>query len=260
MLHYLALAVLGPVFAYQGIHVRKNTPKLPEADGVRHGALGEGLPLSLLILGDSAAAGVGVKRQELALSGALSRELATDFAVNWRLSAKSGHTTGDCIQALAQQRDLVDYDVVLLSIGVNDVIQENSRRKWLTQIQQLLALIEDQSGAKLIIVTKIPPMGKFPALPQPLRWFMGYKADWFNQGLARWLKQRNSHLTRGLDGEQASKASHYDLLEIAEVMDKNSLTSLMASDGFHPGEKIYQRWAEAGAASVVDYFKRKNKG
>lgn len=256
MLHYLALGVLGPIFAYQGTRVRKNTPKLPEAGGARRGVLGEGKPLSLLILGDSAAAGVGVERQELALSGALSRELAANFLLTWYLFAKSGNTTHDCIETLSQEVCLPQVDVVLISIGVNDVIKFNSRRKWLVQIENLLTLIEQQTSARLIIFTKIPPMGKFPALPQPLRWFMGYKAHWFNQGVANWLEQRSDLGSKGRKEKDVHFSSHYELLEIGEVMDKDSLSTLMASDGFHPGEQIYQRWAEVGAASVTDYFKQ----
>ena len=57
----LSTLALLPVLFVQGTKVRKNTPRLLEASGDREGTVGKGRPLSLLILGDSAAAGVGCK-------------------------------------------------------------------------------------------------------------------------------------------------------------------------------------------------------
>jgi len=58
-----AMVVLSPLLVCQGIYVRRVTPKLPEADGPRSGEAGSGALLRLLVLGDSAAAGVGVRTQ-----------------------------------------------------------------------------------------------------------------------------------------------------------------------------------------------------
>ena len=71
----LSTLALLPVLVFQGVKVRKNTPRLLEASGDREGIIGQGQPLSLLILGDSAAAGVGVESQSEALSGAILQAL-----------------------------------------------------------------------------------------------------------------------------------------------------------------------------------------
>ena len=71
----LSTLFLLPVLFIQGHKVRKNTPRLAEAKGEREGRAGQGKSLSLLILGDSAAAGVGVENQKDALSGAIIQEL-----------------------------------------------------------------------------------------------------------------------------------------------------------------------------------------
>ncbi len=62
MRHALVTAALAPLLLWQGRHVRRVTPRLPEAAGPRAGTTGHGPPLRLLVLGDSAAAGVGVAR------------------------------------------------------------------------------------------------------------------------------------------------------------------------------------------------------
>ncbi|KAB0649370.1 SGNH/GDSL hydrolase family protein, partial [Burkholderia diffusa] len=56
----LATAALGPLLLMQGRRVRRVTPRLAEAAGPRDGTAGDGPPLRVLVLGDSAAAGVGV--------------------------------------------------------------------------------------------------------------------------------------------------------------------------------------------------------
>ncbi|MGR3528415.1 MAG: SGNH/GDSL hydrolase family protein, partial [Sulfitobacter sp.] len=64
-----------PILLAQGFRVRARALRLSEADGPRFGQVGDGPPLSILILGDSSAAGVGVGQQSQALSGQLIRLL-----------------------------------------------------------------------------------------------------------------------------------------------------------------------------------------
>jgi hypothetical protein len=72
-----------PVIVAQGIVVKQRTPKLIEPIGERQGIVGLGRPLSLLILGDSAAAGVGVEYQHQALSGVLLSQLMNEYKLTW---------------------------------------------------------------------------------------------------------------------------------------------------------------------------------
>ena len=72
---------LAPFLILQGRHVRRITPRLPEPDGARAGQAGSGQPLRLLIVGDSAAAGVGVSTQQDALSGQLIALLSQSLSL-----------------------------------------------------------------------------------------------------------------------------------------------------------------------------------
>ncbi len=68
----LAIVLLSPVVLMQALWVRKKTTVLPEPEGERVLASVEGslLPLTnLLVVGDSAAAGVGTLTQQGALTG-----------------------------------------------------------------------------------------------------------------------------------------------------------------------------------------------
>ena len=74
-------------------------------------------------------------------------------------------------------------------------------------------------------------MHKFPALPQPLRWYLGRRAKQLNQDLLNVSRQFECVTTLAIE-----------LPENPE---------LMAKDGFHPGKPVYQEWAE-NAAKLIE--------
>ncbi|HEF4763011.1 TPA: SGNH/GDSL hydrolase family protein [Pseudomonas putida] len=229
----LAKIMLGPLLLMQGIYTRRVTPTLPEAEGDREGEAGVGEPLRLLILGDSAAAGVGASTQAEALSGQLVSRLARDFRVCWRLSAQSGLDTQALLEHL-EQHTPEPFDVALLSIGVNDVTGRLTADQWIARLQQLMDVLAGNFGIKLIVVSPLPPMHLFPALPQPLRWYLGQRATRFNARLAELVKPMNrcTMLTTRLAPVAGS----------------------MAADGFHPGPLIYSVWANDAAQVIARHF------
>ena len=96
----LTTIALSPLLLVQAIATRRSTPVLPEPPGARAGAKGNGPVLRLLVLGDSAAAGVGAPHQDQALSGQLVSKLSARHRVEWRLLARTGHKTIDTIARL----------------------------------------------------------------------------------------------------------------------------------------------------------------
>ncbi|QNW96154.1 SGNH/GDSL hydrolase family protein [Acinetobacter seifertii] len=232
----LSTLLLLPVLFVQGNKVRKNTPRLLEPKGEREGSIGQGKPLSLLILGDSAAAGVGVQTQKDALSGAIIQELQNEFFLQWKLHAKTGDTTRQVFHAL-QHLEERKYDVIVTSIGVNDVTKLTSAKSWIQQQKQLFEHIQKRFQPKLIIVSGVPPMQHFPALPNPLAWLFGQYAEQMNQKLQQWLVPQSQF-----------KFLQYDI----ETFQAMNLT--MASDGFHPSKEVYEIWGRQIAALVRQSF------
>ena len=151
---------LFPLLALQASHVRRTTPRLPEPDGFREGRRGEVTPLRLLILGDSAAAGVGASHQDEALLGCLVRELADLPALDWRLIARTGDTTADTLRTLRALPDL-RCDVVVTSLGVNDVTKLRGARAFVALQQQLIEHLRTRCGARRILISGLPPMHAF---------------------------------------------------------------------------------------------------
>ena len=184
------MVVLSPLLICQGIYVRRVTPKLPEADGPRSGEAGSGAPLRVLVLGDSAAAGVGVRTQEEALAGYIVSGLKRKFRVVWRVEAQTGATTRSTIarlKSMAQE----SFAAVAISLGVNDVTCGRRATTWLAELDELAGLLRLKFGVQRMLWSGLPPMHEFPALPQPLRWYLGARAKWFDRVLREWTEPQS---------------------------------------------------------------------
>ncbi len=213
---------LFPLLAIQGQSVKRSARFLPEPSGLRNGRAGRGPRLRLLIAGDSSAAGVGAGTQSQALSGQLVTQLTKRYAVEWRLEATTGYTTRDTIQRLQSISE--NFDVVVTALGVNDVTRAVTRRAFERYQAQLLELLTGPIGARQVVVTAVPQMARFPALPQPLAWFLGQQA-------AR-LDHRLQKVVAGFP-----QASHL-------ALDLPNDPALAAPDGYHPSPKTYAIWAK----------------
>ena len=231
-----ATLALIPALVIQGSRVKKNTIRLPEAEGEREGITGQGQTLSLLILGDSAAAGVGVAHQNDALLGAVVSALQHQYQVHWRLEAQSGDTTSQLIQKIKKMVNQ-KYDVVVTSVGVNDVTRLMSARTWIKKQQQFYQLIQAKFQPELIIATGVPPMHLFPALPNPLSWLFG-----------QYAKQMNFQLEKMIVKQKDMQWIEYDIQKY------QSMNLEMAKDGFHPSKEIYQIWGKDVADRILERF------
>jgi lysophospholipase L1-like esterase len=225
--------VLAPVLVAQAVRTRKRAPKLPEAAGPRQGRVGQGGPeLRVLIAGDSSAAGVGVAHQDQALAGHLSRALhrITLRPVHWSLHARSGLTTHQVLALLRTQMP-PPADVAVVLTGVNDVIELVPTRRAVQQRTELADWLLAEGRTRHVVFAPLPPVHRFPLLPEPLRRVMGADARRHDQALAQWAATRRD-------------VSH---LEIALDLGPEH----MAEDGFHPGEPVYRICGEALAAHIA---------
>ncbi|WP_298853700.1 SGNH/GDSL hydrolase family protein [uncultured Ruegeria sp.] len=218
-----------PVLAAQGLSVRRNARLLPEPTGPREGRIGRGPRLRLLITGDSSAAGVGAGTQGQALSGHLIKRLGKHHSVEWKLEATTGHTTQDTIDCL--QRMTGEFDAVVTALGVNDVTRAVTRRQFANRQTRLIRILSENLGARRIVITAVPQMNRFPALPQPLAWVLGRQA---------------ARLDRGLQ-EVVSTFPHVRHLKL-ELPDDPALA---ASDGYHPSPRTYDLWADKAARMLL---------
>ena len=232
----ISTIVLIPSLIIQGNAVKKNTLRLPEPEGNRQGIIGTGKALSILILGDSAAAGVGVQIQEDALLGAVLNQLKDQYQISYMLEAKTGHSTGQVIKT-AKTMSAQHFDVVIISVGVNDITKLTPPNNWIKKQQQLYAEINQKFTPELIIASGVPPMNMFPALPNPLAWLFGQYAKAMNETLDKFVQQQANMQWIAYDLEQ------FKLLNLE-----------MAADGFHPSKEIYTLWGQQMADKIRQMF------
>jgi lysophospholipase L1-like esterase len=222
--------LLLPATAVQGLWLRRRALRLPGATGPRQGAAGQGEDYHLLAIGDSIIEGVGTERMEASLPVQFATALAEHNGrrVHWRVEGASGHDVSDVMARLDGLQHLAPVDLVLLSVGVNDVTGLSSARHWRRSLQSLLARIHDTWPGARILFAGLPPMASFPLPPQPLRFSLGLRAD----ALDRIAREVVSRCPGALHVPTRIDPLHYGFCE----------------DGFHPSADSCTLWARELAA------------
>ena len=257
---------LAPVYLYQGHKIKRDTVRLPEPNGERHGQVqldnpAGNLPntlkdnrqqtLNLMIVGDSAAAGVGSETQQEALVGNLIPILTqqpiiqTTFnTLNWSLQATTGHTSFDILRRLyVLPAPSQAIDIMILSVGVNDTTSSVSVDKWQRQIEDIVAIAQRKFGVRELVFLSLPPMAQMPAIPAPLNNFVGAKASILDNTLQQ--------VCTAHDGVT------YMATDFARMIDEHSngtpidIRVMFASDGFHPSSLMYGYWAQQLAELII---------
>lgn len=275
--------LLAPIYLYQGRKVKRETLRLPEPEGIRYGQVrlaatdmtdttgAQTEPsLNIMIVGDSAAAGVGSQTQQEALAGklipALQQQALTNTAfgsqfdtLSWSVQATTGHTSFDILRRLyVLPTPNQHVDVMVLSVGVNDTTANVSADKWQAQIEEIIAIAQRKFGVQQLIFSSLPPMAQMPALPKPLNSFIGAKANKLDAILQRICTEHagvtymdtdfariiDEHANIHVNGDNKSNANSKGTpIDIAVMF---------ADDGFHPSSLMYGYWAQQLAELIAD--------
>ncbi len=219
-----------PLLLPQALWVKRTALRLPDAAPPWQGralpaqqnALSEDA-LRLLVLGESTVAGVGVAEQGLALSGQLAQQWATDQQrpVDWVACGRNGARARDCLSDLVPTVLDQHWDMVVIVLGVNDTTHLTSRPRWRREIGCMLERFAAVSRRQ--VLTAVPPLAHFHALPQPLRGWFGLRS-----GL--------------LDRDLRQVAANAGAVHIA--FDLPMEARYLADDGYHPSAQGYQLWAQ----------------
>jgi len=210
----------------QGPWVSLRTIRLPPAQGPRQGGHGEGPALNVLALGDSIVAGVGVTSTSLALPARFAQALAPLLSrhVQWHALGLNGQRSRGLVESLTAAGALAPTpDLVLISNGINDVTRPGRPALVLAQLKDALNAVQQQFPASVIMQLGLPPLGRFPALPSPLRQLLGGRAAAIDAALGDWVRTREG-------------IYHLPFDEPANPED-------FAQDGYHPNADGVQRWA-----------------
>ncbi len=230
-----AAFALAPVLLRQGKALQSSLVWLPEPQGARSGAVGEGdgAPLRVLAIGDSTATGVGVDLLDETLAVQTARRLAgrRRQRVEWRIEGLEGSTAA---QVLERHLPAIEgrWDVVLLLVGANDALQLVGRAAFERTVRALVGgLREHLSPGGVIGLAGAPQIDTFEWLPQPVRSLIGGHARSLDDALQR----------------VAASEPRVVHLPTPAILDP----SMHAADGFHPSAAGYFVWSSL-IAPLVD--------
>jgi lysophospholipase L1-like esterase len=216
-----------PLMLPQALWLKRSAPRAAAAEGARAGSVGaaEAPRLRLLALGDSPFEGVGIARIADTLPVRLAGRIADaqHVRVDWNILAKNGATAHSLRERLLPKIEPEAFDLILVSVGVNDVTELTRGRRFADALDALLSDLRAHSPQAQIVLLGIPPMQAFPLLPQPLR---------------AWLGGRSQRLEAlGVAAARRHEALH-------SPVRVQPAPELFARDGFHPSELGHARWAE----------------
>ena len=222
-----------PFLLPQALYVRRFAPRLPPAAGPTEGSYGRGRRLRLIGIGDSIIAGVGANRLSDALIGRTAEALATcsNRLVHWSAVGLNGANSASVLQQLLPRLPPEKADVIILSMGVNDVTALTRLAQWTRNIRELLRLLRAHSPDSLITVAGLPPLHEFPLLPQPLRAVLGVRARMLDGALHEIVATTANSVYVPLDFDPAPEK--------------------FASDGYHPSAEGYREYGDSMARRIA---------
>lgn len=215
-----------PVVPAQAIWLTKTIQRFPDADG-EAGTAGTGTRrMKVVALGDSVTAGYALEHHRSSVAGKLAAGLAEqyDATVDWCVLAVSGYTAGQALD-LVDPAVLADADLVFLSVGVNDLKDLHSAKRFKSELGRLLDAILGAAPDAQICLLGIPPLEHFPAFPNPLAQLLGRRGQVFNAVSRAEIDSR-------------TRAFRIDA-------DQPLAPEMFGPDGFHPSAALHSRFAEA---------------
>lgn len=214
-----------PAVALQALYVLATTERLPDAGGEKSGRAGDATQptLSVVVIGESPVAGVGVSDHRDGLSCKLAGYLATRFAceVRWQAVGLTGATLSRIRRKLVDQLD-GKPDVAVVICGVNDSVFFTAEASFGGEVRRIHRALRAR-GVKHVVYSSVPPVGEFPALPKLMARVVGTRAS-------------------RLDAQLRAELRALEHASYAPMGDLNAKVN-MASDGFHPSHLGYALWA-----------------
>ncbi|MFE0016713.1 SGNH/GDSL hydrolase family protein [Mesorhizobium sp. NPDC059054] len=216
-----------PVYVWQGIGVRRRTTRMLPASGpVMHEITGRKPPLSLLVLGDSSAASVGIGRSEDGLAAQLATLISeqTGQAVRWRAAGFNSATSGQIRDHVLPNLSADAWTHIVLCIGTNDTKNFHSVPRFKKEFGGLLYALRAKWPEARVVWSPVLEFTRAPAMPPLLGKILEIRAQEMNRMGTRLCYERG-----------AVPASRLPIT--------NPQVGF-ASDGFHASAAGYRAWAE----------------
>ena len=240
ILGYLLIGMFFPLLWYQGMRLKREVPRLATPGDRPFGICkGKEKEFNILGLGESPMAGVGIAKHAFTLTGLTADRLnkILGCSVNWKIVAEIGISLKN-LNKLIREQSYENADLVLVSMGGNDVFELTPPWVWKNNINTCVKLLFQNYKKPLILFSPVPPVGRFPAIPNPLRSTFSFWGLLLQASLAQTI---NSMDNAYLLDERFPDGKEYYL-----------------EDGIHPSPLAYDPWSEKLAIMTVDLLNLKN--
>ena len=241
----IALPLL-PILYFQGKKIRKEVPKLPEAQNpTGYIKTNSENTLKILAIGESTIAGVGVDFHKNGFIGALAKEIATqkNISILWKVYAKSGYTAKLVRKRILPKIEESNADIIVIGLGGNDAFSLNSPDVWMFQINFLIKELKKKFPKTPIFFTNMPPIKEFPAFTSSVKFVIGNLVEIFGKRLYRRIHKKQYVFFNNEIVTLKSWQKKYDI--------KGS-TNVFFSDGVHPSKITYQTWGKDMAKFIIN--------
>ena len=222
------------------MRLKREVPRLPLPGDSPFGICkGKDKEFKILGLGESPMAGVGIAKHSLTLTGLTAVKLnkLLGCSVKWEILAESGLSLKNLNKLIGEQLGK-NSNLVLVSMGGNDVFQLTPPWIWKNNINTCIKLLFQKYKKPLILFSPVPPVGRFPVIPNPLKIVFGFWEILLQASLAETI---NSMDNAYLLDERFPDGKEYYL-----------------EDGIHPSPLAYDPWSEKLAIMTVELLNLKN--
>jgi lysophospholipase L1-like esterase len=195
---------------------------------------------SFLALGDSYTVGEAVEPNERWSHQLCDILNAKGFNIDYpKIIAQTGWTTFELQQAIDEANIDQKYDLVSLLIGVNNQYRGESIEQFAEEFKSLLnqALAFANHIKQHVIVISIPDWGVTPFAEGRDSAKIAKEINLFNQ------------TKRAITEEMG--IAFFDITPLTKLAETDN--SLNASDGLHPSELMYQKWAALISEKFTGY-------
>ena len=182
--------------------------------------------MTYVVLGDSTAAGVGAPR-DAGIAVMTARKLTGRRPVTMHNFAVSGAKTADVLRDQLAGAEASRPDLVLISVGANDVTHLTSVGSVRRDIEAIIARLRAANPRVAIVITGSPDMGAPPRIPRLLR------------PIAAW---RTKRLNRMFESVAAARGVTFAPIAADTGPSFRRDRSLFADDRFHPNARGYATW------------------
>jgi lysophospholipase L1-like esterase len=175
----------------------------------------------VLFVGDSLAVGCGAARPEDSIAGLIAQEFRNVTIVN---RARNGARTAEAIAQLTAEGD-AKYDLILISVGGNDILKRTRFESLPAQADMLLK--EARQRSDCVICTTTPNIGLTPMFFAPLSWWLTLRSRQLRDLFAAAAKQHGAHYVNFFHPRSTDPFSRDD-------------RRYYAQDRFHPSTDCYR--------------------